>query len=323
MYSGVSWSDLDYPSDDLLPDVQDLLLQFRAAAGSAARYASPRSAWLTLGEVSTAFWSLLDQAGRVGLVLVTEKAGPPVVMSERVGVHLDLRSAPDGGLAGVVALPPAEVWAPAELFEATETGDPTFGLVGDPAHGAYWLAAPATPGGAREVVLARLQRPLSTELRRMVEQRSTLEVPAGDRDRFLADFLPALRRAMVPVVTADESIELPTAPVPQVGSRGRIPTRAPGPAGLVRPVSPWRRMASFRHRRIAVELRWSARRGRRACPVDRARPTVRAAPARRPRLAAPSSRSRTARWRPHRAVRARRPASADRGRGRGRDRLAR
>ena len=161
VYSGVSWSDLDYPSDDLLPDVQDLLLQFRAAAGSAARYASPRSAWLTLDEVSTAFWSLLDQAGRVGLVLVTEKAGPPVVLSERVGVHLDLRSAPDGGLAGMVALP-REVWAPAELFEATETGDPTFGLVGDPAHGAYWLAAPATPGGAREVVLARLERPLPT-----------------------------------------------------------------------------------------------------------------------------------------------------------------
>lgn len=214
VYSGVSWSDLDYPSDDLLPDVQDLLLQFRAAAGSAARYASPRSAWLTLDEVSTAFWSLLEQAGRVGLVLVAEKAGAPVVLSERVGVHLDLRSAPDGGLAGVVALP-REVWAPAELFEATETGDPTFGLVGDPAHGAYWLADPTTPGGARSVVLARLERPLATELRRLVEQRSTLAVPAADRDRFLADFLPALRRA-VPVVTTDESIELPTAPVPQL-----------------------------------------------------------------------------------------------------------
>ncbi|HEY5784694.1 MAG TPA: DEAD/DEAH box helicase [Microlunatus sp.] len=214
VYSGVSWSDLDYPSDDLLPDVQDLLLQFRAAAGSAARYASPRSAWLTLDEVSTAFWSLLDQAGRVGLVLVTEKAGPPVVLSERVGVHLDLRSAPDGGLTGLVALP-REVWAPAELFETTETGDPTFGLIGDPAHGAYWLAASATPGGVREVMLARLERPLPTELRRLVEQRSTLDVPAADRDRFLTDFLPSLRRA-VTVVTSDESIELPTVPVPQV-----------------------------------------------------------------------------------------------------------
>ncbi len=215
VYSGVSWSDLDYPTDELLPDVQDLLLQFRAAAGSAARYASPRSAWLTLDEVSTSFWSLLDQAARVGLVLVTEKAGAPVVVSERVGVRLDLRSAPDGSLSGLVALP-REVWAPAELFEATEAGDPTFGLIGDPAHGAYWLAAPSTPGGARQVMLARLERPLPTELRRLVTQRSTLDVPAADRDRFLADFLPALQRA-VPVVTSDETIELPTAPVPQIG----------------------------------------------------------------------------------------------------------
>ncbi|HEY5981206.1 MAG TPA: SNF2-related protein [Microlunatus sp.] len=214
VYSGVSWSDLDYPSDELVPDVQDLLLQFRAAAGSAARYASPRSAWLTLAEVSTSFWSLLEQADRVGLVLVTEKAGPPIVLPERVGIRLDLRSAPGGGLAGVVALP-REVWAPAELFEATETSDPTFGLIGAPAHGAYWLADSASPGGAREVMLARLERPLPPELRRLVEQRSTVEVPAADRDRFLADFLPALRRA-VRVETTDESIELPTAPVPQV-----------------------------------------------------------------------------------------------------------
>ncbi|HYI55979.1 MAG TPA: DEAD/DEAH box helicase [Microlunatus sp.] len=214
VYTGVSWSDLDYPSDDLLPDIQDLLLQFRAAAGSAARYASPRSAWLTLDEVSTAFWPLLDQADRVGLVLVTEKAGAPVVLPERVGVRLDLRSAPDGGLAAVVALP-REVWSPAGLFESTETGDPTFGLIGDPAHGAYWLATQETPGAARDVMLARLERPLPTELRRLVERRSTLDIPAADRERFLTDFLPTLQRA-VPVVTSDETIELPTAPEPQV-----------------------------------------------------------------------------------------------------------
>ena len=214
VYSGVSWSDLDYPSDELSPDVQDLLRQFRAAAGSAARYASPRSAWLTLGEVSTSFWGLIDQAGRVGLTLVTEKSGPPVLLDERVGVRLELRSTTDGGLTGAVALP-SEAWAPAELFEATATGDPTFGLLGDPAHGAYWLAAPGVPGGPRDIVLARLDRSLPTELRRLVEQRATLDVPASDRQRFLTDFLPVLRRA-VPVVTRDEGLELPSAAVPQI-----------------------------------------------------------------------------------------------------------
>ncbi len=214
VYSGVSWSDLDYPSDELPPDLQDLLRQFRGAAGTAARYASPRSAWLTLGDVSTSFWALLDQSARVGLSLVTEKAGPPVVLGERVGVRLDLRPTDDGGLTGSVVLP-SQAWAPAELFEDAAPGDPTFGLLGDPAHGAYWLAPSAVPGGARDVVLARLDRPLPTELRRLVEQRGTLDVPAGDRQRFLADFLPALRRA-VPVSTTDESLELPSAPVPEI-----------------------------------------------------------------------------------------------------------
>lgn len=214
VYSGVSWSDLDYPSDELSSDAQDLLVQLRGAAGSAARYASPRSAWLALDDVSTGFWSLLEAAERVGLELVTEKAGAPRVLAERVGVRLDLQPGPDGGLVGVVGLP-AEVWAPAELFDANEVTDPAFGLLGDPAHGAYWLAAPDSPGGPRELVLARLDRPLPTELRRMVQQRATLDVPASDRERFLTDFVPALRRAL-PVSTDDPDLELPTAPVPQL-----------------------------------------------------------------------------------------------------------
>jgi len=214
IYSGISWTDLDYPSDGMSTDVQDLLLQLRAAAGSAARYASPRSAWLSLEEVSTAFWSLLEGAERFGLELVTEKAGPPTVLPERVGVRLELRSAPDGGLTGDIGLPD-QVWAPAELFDATEVGEPTFGLLGDPAHGVYWLSTPSVPGGPRRLTLARLERALPTELRRVVLQRSALAVPAADRDRFLTDYLPALRRA-VPVTAHDETIELPATPVPQL-----------------------------------------------------------------------------------------------------------
>ncbi|HEU5484367.1 MAG TPA: SNF2-related protein, partial [Microlunatus sp.] len=215
VYSGMSWTDLDYPSDGLSPDVQDLLLQFRAAAGSAARYASPRSAWLTLDEVSTAFWSLLEGARRFGVELVTE-SGEPRVLAERVAVRLDLRSAPGGGLIGHVALP-HEAWAPDELWQPDElTGvtDPVFGLLGDPAHGAYWLSGPAA-GGPRELVLARLERSLPAELRRVVHSRTSLEIPTGDRDRFLSDYLPALRRA-VPVTSTDESVELPAATPPQL-----------------------------------------------------------------------------------------------------------
>ena len=304
VYSGVSWSDLDYPSDELLPDLQDLLRQFRAAAGTAARYASPRSAWLTLGDVSTSFWSLLDQAARVGLRLVTEKAGSPVLLAERVGVRLDLRSTAEGGLSGAVQLP-SEVWAPAELFEATATGDPTFGLIGDPAHGAYWLAAPTVPGGPRDVVLARLHKALPTELRRLVEQRTTLDVPAGDRERFLTDFLPALRRA-VPVVTSDDSLELPSAPTPQivlaVGFRPEHRVRLDWSVRL----PPGRGMASRRRRHVSCGPRRPTRPGRGAGAAGRARPPVRRAPAAgRPGLAPASGGARAPGRCACRAVRAR------------------
>ncbi|MDN5803412.1 MAG: DEAD/DEAH box helicase [Microlunatus sp.] len=210
----LSWSDLDYVSTDLPVELQDLLLQFRGAAGAVARYGNPRSAWLGLDQVSTAFWSLLENASRVGLTLMTEKAGPPVVIGERVAVRLDLRAIDGGGLTGTPGLP-TEVWSPAELFEATDSDDPTFGLIGQPAHGAFWLAPPTAPSGPRDLMLVRLERPLPGELRRVVQTRIPLHVPASDRQRFVEVFLPGLRR-VIPVVSTDSSVELPEAPQPEI-----------------------------------------------------------------------------------------------------------
>lgn len=213
VYSGVAWSDLDYASDAWSDDVRELLLQLRAAAGSAARFSSPRSAWLALDEASTMVWWLLANAGRAGLTLVGDKGSRPVVRAERVSVRLELAAAADGGLRGRVGLP-AEVLLPSELFEVPQS-NPTFGLLGKPAHGAYWLAAPATPGGPRDLVLARLTRPLPTELQRLVQHQTTIQIPPEDRDRFLADHLPALRRA-VPVISDDPALELPVPPLPEL-----------------------------------------------------------------------------------------------------------
>ncbi len=213
VYSGASWSDLDYPSDAWSDDVRELLLQLRAAAGSAARFSSPRSAWLALDDASTMIWWLLASAGRAGLTLVGEKGGQPMVLTERVAVRLELTAAADGGLRGSVGLPP-EVLRPSELFEVSESSQ-AFGLLGNPAHGAYWLAAPATPEGPRDLVLARLARPLPTELHRLAQQQATIQIPPEDRDRFLGDYLPALRRA-VPVISDDPSLVLPAVPVPEL-----------------------------------------------------------------------------------------------------------
>ena len=220
VYSGVSWSDLDYPSDAWSDDVRELLLQLRAAAGSAARFSSPRSAWLALDDASTMIWWLLATAGRAGLTLVGEKGGRPTVLTERVAIRLELATADDGGLRGTVGLP-TDLLEPSGLFEAVpdvESGQhpgPAFGLLGNPAHGAYWLAAPTTPEGPRDLVLARLVHPLPTELHRLVQQQATIQVPPEDRERFLADYLPALRRA-VPVVSDDPALVLPEAPVPEL-----------------------------------------------------------------------------------------------------------
>ena len=63
--------------------------------------------------ISGTVWNQL-----VGLELVTEKAGAPRVLPDRVAVRLDLRPEPDGGLRGVVGLP-EEVWAPASARCAT------------------------------------------------------------------------------------------------------------------------------------------------------------------------------------------------------------
>lgn len=229
VYAGVSWSDLDYPSDRLAPDVADLLRQLRSAAGAAARYASPRSAWLALDDVSSSWWSLLEAAERVGVVLTSEKGGPPTRLTERVAIRLELRSTPDGGLIGSVALPVPDTAGPPLLEpsgaadSAVDVDDPAgerrggeaVGLIGDPAHGAYWLAEPAAPGGPRQLVVARLDQPVPAELRRLLQHRASLEIPRADRDRFLTDFLPALRR-VVPVTSADAELELPAAPAPEL-----------------------------------------------------------------------------------------------------------
>jgi hypothetical protein len=71
--SGISWEDLDFVARSYRPEHRELLLQFRAAAGAGARYALPRTPWLSLGTVTSAWWSLLDQAAACGLALITAK----------------------------------------------------------------------------------------------------------------------------------------------------------------------------------------------------------------------------------------------------------
>jgi superfamily II DNA or RNA helicase len=195
--SGISWEDLDHVTSTYRPEHRELLLQFRAAAGAGARYALPRTPWLSLGTVTSAFWSLLEQAGALGVALLAAKPlHGPVRAAEPASVSLDARRA---GAAGLLV-------GPRVVVGEHRLELPSVGVLGEPAHGIFTVS-PAAEGG-EELVVARLESMLSRELRQLVVEARPLVVPAADEERFLADFLPELRHA-VAVTSTDGSVPLP------------------------------------------------------------------------------------------------------------------
>ena len=203
--SGISWEDLDFVASSYRPEHRELLLQFRAAAGAGARYALPRTPWLSLGTVTSAFWSLLDQADAMGLALLSAKpiAGP-VRSTEPARVTLDSRRA---GAAGLL-VGPQVLWAGRRLEL------PSVGVLGEPAHGVFTITTDAD--GREELVVARLETMLSRELRQLVVDARPLVVPAADEERFLTDFVPALR-GKVTLTSSDSSVALPAQVRPAPG----------------------------------------------------------------------------------------------------------
>ncbi len=195
--SGIGWDDLDFVNRSYVSEHRELLLQFRAAAGASARYALPRSAWLSLRTVSSGFWSLLDQAAALGLTVLTAKPLlGPIRFAKSATVGLDLRAVRGGGL---------EIGPRVELGE-DELAEPGLGVLGDPAHGLFWTR----PGedGNEELHVARLEPMIAPELQRLIVESQRLAVPAADRERFVSEFVPRLQQS-VPVVSGDRSVRLP------------------------------------------------------------------------------------------------------------------
>ena len=120
-------------------------------------------------------------------------------MAATVGV--DLRATPGGGLA----IGPRVQLGPDELDE------PSLGVLGDPAHGLFWTSPGAD--GSEDLHLARLEPMIAPELQRMILEGQRLPVPAADRERFLAEFVPRLQQS-VPVSSSDRSVRLPDAVEP-------------------------------------------------------------------------------------------------------------
>ena len=203
--SGISWDDLDFVARSYVAEQRELLLQFRAAAGASARFALPRSAWLSLGTVSSAFWGLLDQAATVGLTILAAKPLlGPIRTRERASVILDVRRDPAVGV----------LVGPRVLLGDRDLELSSVGVLGDPAHGVFYVAEEA--GSGQELIVARLEQLLSRELRQLVVDPHSLPIPSDDEVRFLTDFIPRLRQKMM-ITSADRSVRLPDYIEPTIG----------------------------------------------------------------------------------------------------------
>nr|WP_294690286.1 DEAD/DEAH box helicase [uncultured Friedmanniella sp.] len=200
--SGISWEDLDFVARSYRPDHRELLLQFRAAAGAGARYALPRTPWLSLGTVTSAFWALLDQAASADLALIAAKPLlGPLRSAGRASVTLDVRRA---GAAGLLV-------GPRVMLGGRRLELPSVGVLGEPAHGIFTVSVEAD--GTERLLVARLESMLSRELRQLVVDARPLVVPARDEARFLTDFAPELRRK-VGLGSNDGSVALPERVLP-------------------------------------------------------------------------------------------------------------
>jgi superfamily II DNA or RNA helicase len=203
--SGISWDDLDFVARSYVPSQRELLLQFRAAAGASARYALPRSAWLSLATVSSAFWGLLDQADAIGLTILAAKPLlGPVRTEHQATVMLDARRDPDVGL----------LVGPRVVLDDRELELSSLGVLGDPAHGIFHVGSEV--GGVQELLVARLDQLLSREMRQLLVDPHSLMIPAEDEDRFLTDFVPQLR-TKINITSADRSVRLPDYVEPVLG----------------------------------------------------------------------------------------------------------
>jgi superfamily II DNA or RNA helicase len=203
--SGISWDDLDFVARSYVSEQRELLLQFRAAAGASARFAMPRSAWLSLGTVSSAFWGLLDQAAGVGLTILAAKPLlGPLRTQQRASVVLDVRRDPALGV----------LVGPRVLLDDQELDLSSVGVLGDPAHGIFHAGDEAD--GVQKLIVARLDQLLSRELRQLLVDPHSLMIPPEDEARFLTDFIPRLRQKMS-ITSADRSVRLPDYVEPIVG----------------------------------------------------------------------------------------------------------
>nr|WP_246324236.1 DEAD/DEAH box helicase [Petropleomorpha daqingensis] len=211
--TGVSWRQLQYDNLRAGWDPAHLAaLRALHATHQAARnqYYSYAPVDVYLHEFGSGLWRLLAEAVADGVPLVTADRPPrPVVLSaEPATVAVDLRDAGDRTELAAVLQVDGRPVDPAALS-----------FLGVPPHG---VTVDGRPEDGPGLVLARLDRPAPPALAGLVARGGSIAIPAGDRERFLQEWYPGLRRT-VPVISADGSVELPETPRPRLAVTARYP----------------------------------------------------------------------------------------------------
>jgi superfamily II DNA or RNA helicase len=216
--TGVSWRQLQYDSVRAGWHPAHLAaLRALHATHQAARnqYYSYAPVDVYLHEFGSGLWRLLAEAVADGVTLMTaDRPSRPVALAAGPAtIAVDLRDAGERtDLAAVLQVDGRPV-DPARLS-----------FLGTPPHG---VSVAGRDDDGPGLVLARLDRPAPPALAGLVARGGSIGIPAGDRDRFLQEWYPGLRRT-VPVISADGSVELPEAPRPRLA----VTVRYPGDGGV-------------------------------------------------------------------------------------------
>ncbi len=227
----VSWNTLSYLSyrrecnESHVEWMQEFLASHTAQAN---RQHAGTGLWLGLNTYAGKnLWSLLAQAGKIGLALVHSRGPEPVRLVEQpavVGLNLTRFGTAPSPVEGDGAVMPAAggddgglSLAPSITVEGEVVDPASVGTIGRPAHGIFLTSgADALPGVAptdSAITLAPLESGLSEELLTFVTAGTTLHIPARDESRFLTGFYPKLKQS-ARVTASDESVVLPQLAVP-------------------------------------------------------------------------------------------------------------
>ncbi|GAB3281212.1 DEAD/DEAH box helicase [Sinomonas notoginsengisoli] len=195
----ISWSRFGRPDPigDFYTPHYELLRELQALRlGTGSGYWNGNDPWLYLDEfTSPLLWTLLDAAGQIGVELLGAAKSTDVTVAEgTAAIGLDALPGDDRGALRLV---------PTLAVDGVPLPTERAGTIGD--HGAY---AVVRTGEHKElIVLARAASHLGERERALLGVPEGVEIPAADRNAFLAEFYPDLARSVT--ITADDAAHLP------------------------------------------------------------------------------------------------------------------